>query len=255
MLQPKGAYAYKIALPSRPQPGQTPWPASLPPVVAGAVGNTLGEVTNRQRPASQSTTYRVRSSTTSAGSSSSSLARSNTMAAARPSPPAVAATVSAPPVHTWSYGLNPLLGPGGGLLWTIRAPTSYIKTRISSLSTPGPLTYTHRSQPVQADQRPLVLVVALPGAPIRIQAERIGDLVDSLSDVLSAQATAMQWAAADQRLATAAYRARCGADPNELAKGIKRVDLLGPNAAFAGLVPAVSPTGTREWVLRVVIST
>ena len=137
-------------------------------------------------------------------------------------------------------------------MWTLRTPVSYIKIRASSLSTPGPLTYTHRSLPVVVNRGSLVLIVPMPGASIRVQSDTLGDLLDTLSDALQAQANPAQWAASDQRLAAHAYRTRCGADAAELAKGVKRVDLFGPNAAFAGIAPTLLANGAYEWVLHVV---
>ncbi|KAH7098461.1 hypothetical protein BKA62DRAFT_744470 [Auriculariales sp. MPI-PUGE-AT-0066] len=235
VFQPKGMYAYKIALPSRPQPGQTPWPKSIPPVV----GPALGESTNRSRHTQKTSHAR-----------SSSMTVPSTQAAV--SPPTV--TVPVGPSQTWTYGLNPLLAPGGGLLWTLRLPTSYIKTRASSLSTPGPLCYKDRLLPVLADRTAITLLVSLPGGNVRIQAARVGELLESLFDHLRVAATPGQWGATDQRTSAAAYRTRCGNDANELAKGVKRIDLLGPNAAFAGIVPTATlgANGQREWVMRVV---
>ncbi|KAH7063009.1 hypothetical protein BKA62DRAFT_406123 [Auriculariales sp. MPI-PUGE-AT-0066] len=252
VFQP-GGYAYKIALPSRPAPGQTPWPGHLPPVV----GPALGEATNRVRKTSMSHA-RVASQPV-AGLGTAALAaraRSNSMTVAPPTQPAPApvSPPTAPAQQQWVYGLNPLLAPGGGLLWTLRSPVSYIKIRATSLSTPGPLTYSHRLLPVVSTRGPIALTVSLPGASLRVQADTLGGLLDALSDAIMGQASPAQWAAADQRSAAVAYRARCGADQTELAKGVRRVDLLGLNAAFAGIVPTAQPNGSYEWVLRVVVA-
>ncbi|EJD44410.1 hypothetical protein AURDEDRAFT_114331 [Auricularia subglabra TFB-10046 SS5] len=229
VFQPAG-YAYKIALPSRPQPGQTPWPTHLPPVVHAPLANA----TNRQR---QSSTY-APSSSSSAAPRGAQLTRSATLPSYYPSSTA------------WTHGLNPLL-TSGALLWTLRLPPSYIKLRLSHLSTPGPLTYTHRAQPASAPPTAtLTVVVPLPGAPLRVTGgPTLGALLDALYDALHAPAAHAEWAAANQQAAARAYRVRCGTDAQQLAKGVRRVDLLGEGAAFAGLVRGDAP---GVWVLRVV---
>ncbi|KZV87472.1 hypothetical protein EXIGLDRAFT_697527 [Exidia glandulosa HHB12029] len=268
VFQPPG-YAYKIALPSRPQPGQTPWPAHLPPVVsAPATKVAFGNVTNVNVKAQQqkSAYAQAEKEHVHQQPAYATLGRSGSH---RPSVPSVASTTRSramtmpsapqpPPLATdlppsqWPHGLNPLLA-AGPLLWHLKLPPTFIKIRLTHLSTPGPLTYTHRSLPTSSTSPLASLILPLPGQAIRISVNgtTLGEMLDALYEALRLPASGREWECAGeqgQKRAARAYRARCGTDAGELKRGVRRVDLLGEGAAFAGLNRAQN----GEWVLRVV---
>jgi len=159
------------------------------------------------------------------------------MGPASPPCPTNTSSLSAPSVPSGS--VNPRLLPGG-LCWILHMPVASITYSVSHGICFGQDATPHHLQPVllRSNGESIAVVLVLPCGFYQAAAATVGDLLQRLSSILCTPMNPAQLAPDHLERASRALRARSASSSAPM---LQLVDLLGPNAAFAGLSKTVKP--------------